>query len=111
MIIWIDAQMSPALARWLADRFAIEALHVKHLDLVEASDSSIFDAARVADAIVLTKDRDFVDLVRRRGSPLGIIWITCGNTSNREMMRILGATFEKACELLVAGEAVVEIKG
>ena len=33
MIIWIDAQMSPALARWLAERFAIEALHVKDLDL------------------------------------------------------------------------------
>jgi predicted nuclease of predicted toxin-antitoxin system len=96
MTIWIDAQILPALARWLSERFAIESRHVKELDLVEASGPSIFQAAKLADAVVLTKDRDF---------------ITCGNTSNREMVRILGATFEKAYALLVAGEAVVEIKG
>jgi len=38
MTIWIDAQISPAVARWLADRFAVEACHVSGLNLVEASD-------------------------------------------------------------------------
>jgi predicted nuclease of predicted toxin-antitoxin system len=40
MIVWIDAQISPALAPWLADRFGVEARHVSDLDLVEASDPS-----------------------------------------------------------------------
>ena len=65
----------------------------------------------LAGAVVLTKDRDFVDLVHRQGAPPQIIWVTCGNTSNREMIRILQATFAEACELLAAGEPVVEIKG
>lgn len=60
---------------------------------------------------ILTKDRDFVELVHRRGTPPQVIWITCGNTSNDEMMRVLDATFERACELLACGEAIVEIKG
>ena len=38
MTIWIDAQISPAVARWLADRFGVEACHVSGLNLVEASD-------------------------------------------------------------------------
>lgn len=65
----------------------------------------------MVDAIVITKDRDFVNLVRRRGTPPRIIWVTCGNTSNREMREILSVTFEKACGLLADGEPVVEIKG
>jgi len=60
---------------------------------------------------VLTKDRNFVDLVKRRGAPPYVIWITCGNTSNHEMIRILEVTFERACELVASGEVIVEIKG
>jgi predicted nuclease of predicted toxin-antitoxin system len=96
---------------WLTDRFNVEALHVKDLQMVEATDPTIFDAARIAGAVVLTKDRDFVELVRRRGVPPRVIWITCGNTSTRELMLILDATFQKAWALLASGEPVVEIKG
>lgn len=109
--IWIDAQLSPGLAQWLAGRFGVEAVHVSELNLVSASDSAIFGLARSAGAIILTKDRDFVELVHRRGIPPQVIWITCGNTSNDEMMRVLDATFERACELPASGEAILEIKG
>jgi len=109
--IWIDAQLSPALTRWLSGQFGVKVLHVSELNLVSASDPSIFDLARRAGAIILTKDRDFVELVHLRGTPPQVIWITCGNTSNHEMMRVLGATFEKACEILASGESIVEIKG
>jgi predicted nuclease of predicted toxin-antitoxin system len=111
MTIWIDAQISPDVARWLTNRFNVEALHVKDLQMVEATDPTIFDAARIADAVVLTKDRDFVELVRRRGVPPRVIWITCGNTSTRELTLILEATFQKAWALLASGEPVVEIRG
>jgi len=66
---------------------------------------------RLSHHVVLTKDRDFVDLLRRHGVPPRVIWVTCGNTSNREMREVLGRTFLKACELLTSGEAMVEIKG
>jgi predicted nuclease of predicted toxin-antitoxin system len=95
----------------LGSRFGVEAAHVSELNLVSASDPAIFDLARSAGAIILTKDRDFVELVHRRGTPPQVIWITCGNTSNDEMMRVLDATFERARELLASREAIVEIKG
>jgi predicted nuclease of predicted toxin-antitoxin system len=69
MTVWIDAQITPALAGWLAKRFHVSAYHVRDLDLVAASDPGIFDAAGLAGAVVITKDRDFVELVRRCGSP------------------------------------------
>jgi len=111
MIFWIDAQLSPELAVWLVDRFAVEARHVRDFQLVEATDPAIFEAARKAGAVVVTKDRDFVDLLKRRGAPPQLLWVRCGNTSNRAMMRLLATTFDAAHRLLAAGEPVVEIKG
>ena len=75
-----------------------------------ASDAQIFDAARAAGAALLTKDRDFAELVKRRGSPPRIVWVTSGNTSNLEMKRILTATLQKALALLESGEALVELR-
>jgi predicted nuclease of predicted toxin-antitoxin system len=36
MILWIDAQLSPALARWLSDTFGVAAHAVRNLGLRDA---------------------------------------------------------------------------
>jgi predicted nuclease of predicted toxin-antitoxin system len=76
--IWIDAQLSPAIAQWLTATQAVEASALRELGLRDAEDSRIFFAARHQGAIVMSKDRDFVDLVLKHGPPPQIIWITCG---------------------------------
>lgn len=52
-----------------------------------------------------------MDLVTRLGPPPQVVWITCGNTSNQEMKRILESTFATVLELAALGEAVIEVKG
>ncbi len=110
MKIWVNAQLSPVIANWIAQTFAVEATAVRDLRLRDASDTEIFNAAREAAVIVMTKDSDFVDLVNARGAPPQVIWLTCGNTSNARLQEILSKTLPKALELLVSGEKVVEIK-
>ena len=100
MKIRLDAQLSPGLARRLSEHHAVEALSVRRLGLHDATDEAIFDAARDAQAVVMTKDRDFVQLLTRAGPPPQIIWITCGNTSNARMREILQQTFTNALVLL-----------
>ena len=39
---------------------------------------------------MITKDRDFVELLGRLGPPPKIIWITCGNTSNTRQAQAMG---------------------
>jgi predicted nuclease of predicted toxin-antitoxin system len=46
MTVWIDAQLSPALGRWLTERFGVEAIHIRDLGFVPAKDPVIFQAAR-----------------------------------------------------------------
>jgi predicted nuclease of predicted toxin-antitoxin system len=77
--------------------------------MVNATDPLIFEAARRANAIVLTKDADFSLLLERLGPPPQVLWIRCGNTSKAHVQRILIATLPNALRLLSAGEPLVEI--
>jgi len=56
MILWIDVQLSPALARWLSDTFGVTAHAVRDLGLRGAKDLPIFHAAREAGAVIMSKD-------------------------------------------------------
>ena len=109
MIFWLDAQLSPQFAPWLAQRFNVTAYAVRDLGLRDATDREIFDAARTAGVVVITKDRDFPDLLTRLGAPPQVIWVTCGNTSNARMRRIFEALFPQALLLLQGGDTLVEI--
>jgi predicted nuclease of predicted toxin-antitoxin system len=111
MTIWVDAHLSPAIATWITSTFGIEAIALRDLGLRDAEDPEIFDAAKVQQVIVMTKDSDFVDLVDRLGAPPQIIWLTCGNTSNARLREILSETLPRALELLAAGGTLVEISG
>jgi predicted nuclease of predicted toxin-antitoxin system len=110
MKIWVDAQLSPAIAAWINRTFDdIEAESVRALGLRDATDPDIFEAARKADVVVMSKDDDFIQLIDQRGTPPKLIWITCGNTSNAKMREILSTALLKVKKLLESGENVVEI--
>ncbi len=109
MTIWVDAQLSPRIARWLAANFPVEAFPLRDLGLRDSGDEEIFEAARTANAVVLTKDSDFVYLQERKGSPPKIIWLTCGNTSEAALQKILSLHLTTALGLLAGGENLVEI--
>jgi len=111
MIIWIDAQLSPSLAKWITETFGIPAHAVRDLGLREAKDFPIFKAAREANVIVLTKDADFPHLLAQHGPPPKVLWVTCGNTSNENLRRILQSTLKPALAMLDSGESIVEITG
>ncbi|MBI4516747.1 MAG: DUF5615 family PIN-like protein [Deltaproteobacteria bacterium] len=109
MIIWIDAQLSPSLARWINDSFGVEAHAVRDLGLRNAKDPEIFQTGRQAGIVVMSKDADFVELVERLGPPPQVLWVTCGNTSDASLRSLLTVRFPRARQLLEQGEAVVEI--
>lgn len=108
-MIWVDAHLSPALARWITAELHHPAQAVRDLGLRQAKDPQIFEAARQTGAILLTKDADFVEMVERLGPPPQVIWLTCGNTSNAALRGILKQELPKALELLGKGERLVEI--
>ncbi len=109
-MIWIDAQLSPQLVPWIKEAFGVEAKAVRDLGLRNADDREIYEAARIENAFVMTKDSDFVVLLDELGHPPQILWITCGNTSNKFLKKVLQETLPEALSLLKQGEPLVEIR-
>ena len=85
------------------------AHHPSLLGLCDAEDETIFRAAKEANAIVMTKDTDFLELQFRFGAPPQIILIALGNTSNQKMRDVLQAQFNVIREFLLNGEPIIEI--
>jgi len=54
----VDAQLPPALARWLSGK-GHEAEHVADRQMEAASDAAIWDFALRTSAAIITKDEDF----------------------------------------------------
>jgi predicted nuclease of predicted toxin-antitoxin system len=87
--IWIDAQLSPAIATWLATILELPACSLREVGLRDADDALIFQRARLAEAIILSKDADFLLLLDRHGPPPRVIWLTCGNTTNAHLREVI----------------------
>jgi predicted nuclease of predicted toxin-antitoxin system len=106
---WIDAQLPPLLAEWLSAQFQVEAFSLRTLGLRDATDAEIFGSAQQQGIVIISKDSDFVDLVSRYGPPPQLIWVTCGNVTNRQLQIVFNNTFPDSLELLAAGQVMVEI--
>lgn len=109
MIFWIDEQISPKFAGWLTQRFQVTCHSVDTLGYFSTPDAEIFEKAREVNAIVITKDRDFREMVLEKGAPPQVVWVTCGNTSMARLQGIFEKAFPLALDLLRNGEALVEI--
>jgi predicted nuclease of predicted toxin-antitoxin system len=106
---WIDANLPPQLAQWLREKFSVNAFSLKDLKMLHSPDKEVYHLASQKNSIILTKDEDFAELLRQKGPPPKIIWITAGNISNLELKKIIMNFFEKAINSLEAGNHLVEI--
>jgi predicted nuclease of predicted toxin-antitoxin system len=60
----------------------VDALSLKELGLRDAADREIFDRARMAGAVLMSKDSDFVESAQRFRRPPQLVWVTCGNVAS-----------------------------
>lgn len=104
----VDAQLPPALARWLADK-GHEATHVGSLGLQTASDATIWDYALASSSAIITKDEDFAQ--RKAlidGGPL-VIWIRLPNTRRRDLLVWFEAVPPDVLTALARGDTLIEV--
>jgi predicted nuclease of predicted toxin-antitoxin system len=109
MILWLDVQLPPSLGRWLRDNLALDAYSLKELGLRDATDAEIFAAAKKIEAVLVSKDSDFVDLVQRQGAPPQLVWLTCGNLTNARLKVLFARAWPETAAVLATGESIVEL--
>ena len=88
MKLLFDQNLSPRLVEHLADLYP-DSSHVYALGLDQASDLTVWSAARSRGFTIVSQDADFSDLSAVLGAPPKVIWIRRGNCSTREIESML----------------------
>lgn len=105
----IDAQLPPALARWLVEQ-GHSSIHVIDLGMEAADDQQIWEEARNRNAVVISKDEDFVDLWLLSDGSVSLVWLRKGNCSSRALVEWLKRLWPEASRRLEQGERLIELR-
>lgn len=106
----VDAQLPPALARWISAR-GHNALHVFDIGLQTADDPVVWEHARTTDTVIISKDEDFVDRWMLDPTPVALVWIRKGNCSNEALISWLEPLWTETVKQLERGERLIELRG
>ena len=105
----VDAQLPPALARWIEHQ-GHTAAHVAEIGLREADDATLWEHARTHGGILISKDEDFVDRWLLSNKPVPLLWIRKGNCSNRALVTWLEPFWPDVVKRLEQGEQLIELR-
>jgi predicted nuclease of predicted toxin-antitoxin system len=103
----VDAQLPPALCRWMEMR-GHQASHVADIGMVAASDAAIAAYAEAHTMILVSKDEDFV--VLRLPDRFSLVWLRCGNATSRALSAWLEPRWDEIGKLLERGERFIEVR-
>lgn len=104
----VDAQLPPALARWLREA-GHEAEHVEDVGLREANDGAIWARALQSGAVIVTKDEDFAARSAQAATAPVIVWLRISNTTNRALQTWIVPRLPGIAGLLAQGSRLVEV--
>ena len=104
----VDQQLPPRLAEVLRAK-GYDAIHVRELGLSTASDGAIWAEVQRDNAVVISRDEDFVALARNPGSAR-LIWVRLGNCTNADLLARVEANWSELLDRLEAGDVLVELR-
>jgi predicted nuclease of predicted toxin-antitoxin system len=104
----VDQQLPPILAAWFRDQ-GVDAFHVRELDLTGAADLAIWADAMHDDAVVVSRDEDFVKLLRDRGGAR-LVWIRVGNCTNANLLAMIEGNWPAIEQRLSDGDRLIELR-
>jgi predicted nuclease of predicted toxin-antitoxin system len=104
----VDAQLPPALARWLVAQ-GHEAEHVGDRGMQTASDAVIWDYALASAAAIVTKDEDFAQRKVLTTTGQTVVWMRLPNTRRRELLAWFETILPDVLAALERGETLVEV--
>lgn len=105
----IDAQLPNALASWLRER-GHQAEHVLEVGLAQGKDNPVWRYAEQNGAVVVTKDEDFAEWVRRGRAGPAVVWLRIGNSSKRALLAWIEPLLPVIVRHLERGDRLVEVR-
>ena len=104
MKLLFDQNLSRHLVQHVSDIFH-DSTHVLFLDLEEVSDKIIWDYALKNDFTIVTQDADYYDMAMLFGYPPKVVILCCGNTSTKEISKMLRENYLKIIDFTTCGSS------
>ena len=83
---------------------------VADVGLVAGTDSEIWRYAIEQQAVLVTKDEDFADLVSLgRPAPV-VVWVRVGNTTRRALLEWFEPLLDHLLKMVASGERLIELR-
>jgi predicted nuclease of predicted toxin-antitoxin system len=105
----IDAQLPPRLARVLIEA-GYQAEHVEDAGLRHAKDAAIWEYATRQQAVLVTKDEDFVERWRGQAEGPAIVWLRIGNAADAVLLTWLLPILPAVVVRLQSGDRIIEVR-
>ena len=105
----VDAQLPPALARWLGEH-GWAAAAVRDVGLRDADDGSIRNFASTGGWVLITKDDDFVERSLDSIEDPHVVWLRIGNCTNQLLFAWLEPMLPEILRQLESGQRIVEVR-
>jgi len=105
----VDAQLPSALARMLSARGHV-AEHVTDIGPADAPDRELWHYALEHQAVLVTKDEDFSNMLVFGGDSPSIVWIRVGNTRRRALIDWFEPLIDRVVEMIEAGNDLIELR-
>ena len=105
----VDAQLPPALAKWIAEK-GYSASAVRDQGIRNSDDGSIVNFSTESDWVVVTKDDDIVERAIGRKDGARVVWLRIGNSTNRALFAWLEPLWSEVVRQLEQGQRVIEVR-
>lgn len=105
----VDTQLPAALARWLREK-GHQADHVLDVNLAQSKDTPIWQYAQERGAVIVTKDEDFAEWVRRGRPGPSVVWLRIGNSSTRNLLVWLEPLLPLIVQQLEQNDRLIEVR-
>lgn len=100
--IWLDHNLSPILARWIAEETKKIVKSSYTLQIQNLSDFDLYQKAKQNGRVILiTKDSDLPALITQLGSPPKAIYLKIGNRKSLDLFNLIKPQLNKAIRILI----------
>ncbi|MFT3851380.1 MAG: DUF5615 family PIN-like protein [Ilumatobacteraceae bacterium] len=105
----VDAQLPPALAQLLST-YGHVAEHVGDIGPGDAADRDLWRYAIGHDAVIVTKDEDFADMVIASRTTPTVVRVRVGNTRRAALLAWFEPLIDQVVALLETGNRLIELR-
>jgi predicted nuclease of predicted toxin-antitoxin system len=87
-----------------------QAEHVLEVSLAQSKDNPVWQYASRQGAVIITKDEDFAEWIRRGRSGPSVVWLRIGNSSKRALLIWIEPLLPVILQKLQQGDRLIELR-